>query len=93
MSELINERPSVRLVFLLWKRYKGYCDTCWPSIETYMDMLDAFSTNHKKEMSDGRFFNNLFLNAESSIGYDGDSLKAILHYEVCDIIKKLLTHP
>lgn len=92
-NNLINERPSVRLVFLLWQKYKKHCDSCWPSIETYLAMLDAFSTNHKKEWSDGRFFNNLFLNAESSIGYDGDSLKAILHYETVDVIKKLLTHP
>ncbi len=91
--ELINERPSVRLVFLLWQKYKQHCETCWPSIETYLAMLDAFSTNHKIEWSDGRTFNNLFLNNESSIGYDGDSLKAILHFEVCEVLKQRLTRP
>ena len=91
MNELISERPNVRLIFLLWKKHKGYCDACFPSLEAYIDMLEAFSSNHKRDMSDGRFFNNLFLNAESSIGYDGDSLKSILHYEVCDIIKRRLT--
>lgn len=93
MNELIQERPAIRLIFLLWQRYKGYCGNCFPSIETYLDMLDAFSSNHKREMSDGRFWNNLYLNNESSIGFDGDSLKAILHYEVCDILKKRLTRP
>lgn len=91
MNDLINERPTVRLIFLLWKRYKQYCEHCYPNLECYLDMLDAFSTNHKKEMSDGRFFNHLFLNAESSIGYDGESLKGILHYEVCEILKGRLT--
>lgn len=92
-NELINERPTVRLIFLLWQKYKGYCSNCFPTLESYLDMLDVFSTNHKKEWSDGRTFNNLFLNNESSVGYDGDSLKAILHYEVCDILKKRLTRP
>lgn len=89
--ELINERPNIRLIFLLWQKYKKYCDNCFPSVEAYMDMLDMFSRNHTLENSDGRTFNHLFLNAESSIGYDGDSLKSILHYEMCDILKKRLT--
>lgn len=93
MNELINEKPTIRLIFFLWKKYKGYCDDCFPSFEVYLDMIDSFSTNHKKDMSDGRFFNNIFLNSESSIAYDGENLRYILHYEVCDILKKCLTRP
>ena len=89
-QELSNERPSVRLCFLLWKQYKGY-ESLFCTIGFYLELIDAFSTNHKMEMSDGRFFNHLLLNDESSIGYDGEELIDILHYEVVQILKKRLT--
>lgn len=88
--EFINERPSVRLVFLLWQKYKGY-DNCFPGIGHYLELVDTFSNNHKLEMSDGRFFNHLFLNKESSVGFDGDELIDILHYETVEILKQRLT--
>ena len=91
-SELINERSSVQLVFLLWKKYKRYGeDFC--HIGHYLELIDAFSNNHRLEMSDGRFFNHLLLNNESTVGWDGVELIDILHYETCEIIKKRLTQP
>jgi len=91
--ELINERPNIRLVFLLWQKYKKYECACFPHIGHYLELIDALSTNHKLEMSDGRFFNHLLLNNESSIGYDGEELIDILHYETVEILKKRLTRP
>jgi len=89
-TELINERATVRLCFLLWKKYKGYGQE-FPHVGHYLEFIDAFSTNHKVEMSDGRFFSHLLLNNESSIAWEGQELIDILHYEACDIIKKRLT--
>ena len=91
-TELINERPSVRLCFLLWKRYKGYGKE-FPHIGHYLELINALSTNHKMEMSDGRFFSHLLLNAESSVGWEGEELIDILHYETVEIMKKRLTRP
>jgi hypothetical protein len=88
-TELILERPSVQLVFLLWKKYKGYGSE-FPHVGHYIELLDAFSTNHKMEMSDGRFFSHLLLNAESSVGWEGEELIDILHYETVEIIKRRL---
>lgn len=93
MNEIINESPRIRLVFLLWQRYKKHCDSCWPNLETYTAMLDAFSRNHVKDYSDGRFFDHLLMNQDSSVMWNGDKLKDILHWEVIDVIKKRLAKP
>lgn len=92
-TALSEERPSVRLAFLLWKRYKGYNSTGGTPIGEYLEIIDTFSTNHKKEWSDGRFFGHILLNHESSVAWEGEELVDILHYEACEIIKKRLTRP
>lgn len=91
-DELIYERPNIRLVFLLWYKFKGYGPE-FPHIGHYLELINAFSTNHKLEMSDGRFFTHLLLNAESSVGWEGEELIDILHYETVNIIKGRLTRP
>lgn len=91
-TELINERPSVRLCFLLWKKYKGYDDS-FPHLGHLWEMIDVFSTNHKREWSDGRFFGHLIQNKESSMAWEGNEPLDILYYELVTIIKKRLTRP
>lgn len=91
-AEFINERPSVRLVLLLWKKYKGY-DDCFPHLGHLVEILSVFSRNHTKDNSDGRFFDNLLLNEESSLGWMGSEPIDILSYETASVIKQRLTHP
>jgi len=71
-----------------WKQIKGYPSPQTLTIGEIIELLIATSSHLHHEESDGRFFNNIMINNESVISWDGDELIDILLYEAIESIKK-----
>lgn len=55
----------------MWRGRKQYNLTADLSVGECIELLIAFSYNLHFEFSDGRFFNNILINGESVIAWDG----------------------
>ena len=81
-ANLHEVTPAVSKFILLWKKRKGYDQTETLTIGECIELLVATTYNLHLEDSDGRFFNKILTNSESSVSWDGDELVDILIYEV-----------
>lgn len=82
--------PAIRDFIEVWKKRKGYT-TQTLNIGEAIEYIIGYSRNLKIEYSDGRFFNNILINGESTIAWDGRELIDSLFYEVEQITKHLLS--
>ncbi len=88
-----QEQPAYVSKFInLWKTKKKYPLDEEVNVGQVIELLIATSYNLHKDNSDSRFFNNILVNAESVIAWDGEELIDMLFYEVIQNIKRLISH-
>jgi hypothetical protein len=88
---LDNDTPqNVRLFIEVWQRKKGYTISPVLSYGHLVELQMAVSNNLHYEESDPRFFNNILINNESVIGWEGQEPIDIVAYEVIQNIKRLI---
>lgn len=94
MKQSINFKEkipeSISKFILIWKSNKGYDSDDNLTIGQTIELLVATTYNLHKDHSDGRFYDKLLLNEESSIGWQGEELIDILFYEAAKNIEKRL---
>lgn len=61
-----------------WLKRKGYREL---TLGIIIELLIDISPNLHKEDSDGRFFNNILMNEESVVGWDGKEIFDIVWFE------------
>jgi hypothetical protein len=85
-EELITRE---RAFILLWKKRRYHNEVPILTIGEVIELLIGVTHNLHFEESDGRFFNNILLNNESSIGWEGmgGELIDILFYELRQALK------
>lgn len=78
-----------RAFILMWKKRKYKNETPTLTVGEVIELLIGVTHNLHFEESDGRFFNNLLMNNESSIGWEGlgGELIDILFYELRQALK------
>jgi hypothetical protein len=81
---------TIKDFILLWKQTKGYSNPDSLDVGEVIELLIATSHNLRHEESDGRFFNNILMNEESLIAWEGEELIDILFYEVIQNIRHRL---
>lgn len=74
----LNEKEFL----FIWKKRKYNDENPYLTIGECLELLVALTSNLKFDMSDGRFFNNMLINTESIVGWEGKELIDILFYEL-----------
>jgi hypothetical protein len=75
---------------LIWKRRRNYGESMELSIGECIELLIGASYNFHRDFADSRFFNNILINHESTIAWDGepDELIDNLFYELRSVLHK-----
>ena len=90
-QEIILAQNTVSSLFIkAYKACKKYPNANVLLLGEAIEILAAVSTNLHKEYSDGRFFNWVLMNTESSIAWDGEQLLDILFFEIEENVKRRL---
>lgn len=74
---------------LYWLKKKQYREL---NLGVCIELLADISYNLHSDDSDGRFFDNILINHESVVGWDGQELINIIWFEICQNIKNLLSN-
>jgi hypothetical protein len=90
--DLTTADPRIVTFITHWKQKKGYSSPDQLLLGEVIELLIATTRNLHHEDGDGRFFNHLLTNNESSVGWDGQELIDILYYEVQEALKKLFSN-
>jgi hypothetical protein len=79
-----------RQLILIWKKRKHYTEEPTLSLGEVIEYLIGISYTFHHDFGDGRFFNNILINNESVIAWDGepDELIDVLFYEVRAMLHK-----
>lgn len=80
---------AVKNFIMIWKSRK-YDDIPSLTIGQLLELLLATSNSFHTNYSDGRFFNNILVQNEAIVAWDGDELIDTLWYEVVENIQTIL---
>lgn len=88
-NETWEQTPSLVKAFIVhWKQKKYPSESPFLTLGQCIELLFYVSRNYRQEDSDGRFFNHVISNNESSIAWEGETLIDILYYECVQVIKQ-----
>jgi hypothetical protein len=93
LNQWAETPPRVQAFIISWKKRKGYAhESPLLTLGQAIELSIAFGYRFHQDFSDGRFFNNILINEECVIAWDGDELLDTLYYAIVQDIKKRMAH-
>lgn len=89
-EHLLLAPPDVLKFIEIWQKETSRPVTQLLCLCDVLDLLMTFSTRKHKDWSDGRTFNNILINEESILGWDGEDKLYIFWYELVLVLKRLI---